>query len=617
MSARVERREHVDIAATSVDYLYTRNDGLGYSRTAQSAESSARVGAAAAVIIPGCWPICALDVNGENHLFFSCFLSETIVKARVAADGKLTEGGHSHAPASALLPLLRGRLAERADDQDLRWICAKLSGDAVHVDEFRPESMAGLFAAFECLFARVTEAGDQGLVNLDCMRDIRELSRTAIACGLKLEALGDIVHLAKAERGSLALTTKGRTIKSSAIHETIENLDFRVLGLIDRQLIQPLGSSIGNTFVRLQFGGFKTFPRPTCNEFVLSSRGDKSDTALAEMSLFLSDSVISRYAMLERLKLRGDSAHSSLISRLQTVMPSIMPHLLRSLDKRPTPFSYSLKFNFEDGGVDGFFSFDRPAGSGRMIITDLYMLRDWITYHYYPELSYEQFVAIFRSRIPQLFWRGSSTGSPFMRTIADLAKNPRVHACMMILKNAGDGADCKISALQQIEPAISKNAVAYLKEHGVWGQRVSEDDFGKYQMYLDIKGNASAGGTFRKFLLGNLIFKVASRRELLYDRHLTPWTDYIPVAADVSDVGEKIKWVADNPDAAATIAFSGRARMMDFTRSMGDHIQAEFEAAINNVKAERAVRQPLLGMLRPALRRPDRAAAIRRATKSQ
>jgi len=401
------------------------------------------------------------------------------------------------------------------------------------------------------------------------------------------------------------------------MHATIDNLDFRVLGLIDRQLIQPLNSSIANTFVRLLFGGFKTFSRPTCNEFAISSRGDKTDTALADIKLYLSDSVISRFGMLDRLKLRGDSAHSSLVSRLHTVIPSVLPHLLRSLDKRPAPFSYSLKFNFEDGGADGFFSFDRPAGSGRMIITDLYMLRDWMTYHYYPELSYEQFATIFRSRIPKLFWRGSSTGSAFMRTIADLAKNPRVHACLMIAKHGGGGADCKISALQQIEPGISKEAVAFLKENGVWGQRVSEDDFGKYQMYLDIKGNASAGGTFRKFLLGNLIFKVASRRELLYDRHLTPWTDYIPVAADISDVGEKIRWVAENPDQAATIAFSGRAKMMEFVRAMGDHINAEFEAAINNVKAERAVRSPMQRALRPGLRRPDRAAAIRRATKPQ
>ncbi len=614
MSARVKRREHVDVAATSVDYLYTRNEALGYTRTEQSAESARTTDA---VIISGCWPICAVEVDGEQHLYFSCFLSETIIKARIAADGTIAEGGHTHVPASALLPRLRERLAEQADDHDLRWLCAKLSGADVNLDEFRPEAMSGLFAALECLFARVSEPGDQAPLNLDCLRDVRELSRVAIASGLKPEALEGVVHLAKAERGSLALISKGRIVKSSVIHETIDNLDFRVLGLVDRQLIQPLGSSIGNTFVRLQFGGFRPFARPTCNEFVLSSRGDKSDTRLADITLYLSDSVISRHAMLERLQLRGDNAHSSLISRLHTVMPSIMPHLLRSLDKRPTPFSYSLRFNFEDGGADGFFSFDRPAGSGRMIITDLYMLRDWITYHYYPELSYEQFVSIFRSRIPKLFWRGSSTGSPFMRTIADLAKNPRVHACMTILKNAGDGADCKISALQQIEPAISKNAVSYLKENGVWGQRVSEDDFGNYQMYLDIKGNASAGGTFRKFLLGNLIFKVASRRELLYDRHLTPWTDYIPVAADVRDVGEKIKWVADNPDQAATIAFSGRTRMMEFLRAMGDHIQAEFEAAINNVKAERAVRLPMQGGMRPALRRSDRAAAIRRATKPQ
>ncbi len=84
--------------------------------------------------------------------------------------------------------------------------------------------------------------------------------------------------------------------------------------------------------------------------------------------------------------------------------------------------------------------------------------------------------------------------------------------------------------------------------------------------------------TFCRLLLGCCVLKIGSERgfrQWYYD-DLVPWRHYVPVAADVSDLSEKIDWCRSHPDACETIADEGRtlALSMTFEREMARGVDA-------------------------------------------
>lgn len=77
------------------------------------------------------------------------------------------------------------------------------------------------------------------------------------------------------------------------------------------------------------------------------------------------------------------------------------------------------------------------------------------------------------------------------------------------------------------------------------------------------------------------MLKVASPhgfRQWYYDR-LDPWTHYVPVAADLSDLAERVQWCRDNDDACQAIAATGQRLAHSMTRA------TEKRAAVARIKA--------------------------------
>ncbi|MBN9025858.1 MAG: lipopolysaccharide-modifying protein, partial [Rhizobiales bacterium] len=65
---------------------------------------------------------------------------------------------------------------------------------------------------------------------------------------------------------------------------------------------------------------------------------------------------------------------------------------------------------------------------------------------------------------------------------------------------------------------------------------------------------------YTRMLLGCCVLKVASPsgfRQWFYDEFV-PWTHYIPVAADLSDIVEKVEWCRAHDQACREIAEAGQ-----------------------------------------------------------
>src|SRR5271165_514249 len=245
-------------------------------------------------------------------------------------------------------------------------------------------------------------------------------------------------------------------------------------------------------------------------------------------------------------------------NRLSHSLRCLLPHLIRFFGSEEG-LTEELHFNLRDEPENAeALVFDRERGGMSSLLPDLYMLDYSMTHRSSAELSPQSFATRFLGRRPQIFWRGSTTGgnglgSSQLTSLSDLARNPRVLACLRLRDIAGSAADCKITRLVQCADGDRSAFVQWLTEHSIFDLEVEEQQFALYQMYLDLPGNGSAWGTFKKYLYGCLVIVPESSRELAYHRHLSPWHHFIPVKADLSDIAGIVSWVYDNQAQAASI----------------------------------------------------------------
>ncbi|MBP2493627.1 hypothetical protein ABID82_005790 [Methylobacterium sp. PvP062] len=257
----------------------------------------------------------------------------------------------------------------------------------------------------------------------------------------------------------------------------------------------------------------------------------------------------------------------------QRRLGSLMEHIGPAIGKVFKHGNSRLAIDFGDHGTQGHISMDRPAGTDWPLMPDLYMLkaaRDPIE-----QLTKEEFYDNFVARSLKLFWRGSTTGGT-IRSEEDLLENYRVKCCLLIKEIAGDKADCKIARVAQVDAERSKSYEASLERLGLLGSYVREEEFAKYAMYIDMPGNAAGWGTCLKYMNGCLILRPPQSRELAYTPLLRPWTHFIPVNPDMSDVGTQIDWVAHNIKDAADIAWQGYQLIREFLRDTPEYLSRLF-----------------------------------------
>ncbi len=155
-------------------------------------------------------------------------------------------------------------------------------------------------------------------------------------------------------------------------------------------------------------------------------------------------------------------------------------------------------------------------------------------------------------------WRGGTSGRPSDRSIG-WRSLPRIRLCD-IGREHPDIIDARITHIAQMPNVQAEEEI---RNSGPTADFMPATEFNKFRYQIDIDGNTNSWpGLFQKLLTGSPVLKVASPgnyRQWYYDR-LAPWVNYVPVATDMSDLVEKIEWLASHDDAVArAIGQQGKA----------------------------------------------------------
>lgn len=183
-------------------------------------------------------------------------------------------------------------------------------------------------------------------------------------------------------------------------------------------------------------------------------------------------------------------------------------------------------------------------------------------------------------RSDRILWRGTSSGFGTISKPALSADDheliARVRFCLA-LKDL-PGIDAKLcNVLPSDDRALHEERFA---KAGIFGEFVSSLAWCGHKFAIDIDGNTNAfSNFFTRLLMGCCVIKVASPagyRQWYYGE-IEPWTHYVPVKADFSDILDKIDWCRANPDQCGQIAARGQAF------AMARNFDTEMASAIGRV----------------------------------
>lgn len=203
-----------------------------------------------------------------------------------------------------------------------------------------------------------------------------------------------------------------------------------------------------------------------------------------------------------------------------------------------------------------------PGLAGCANSTDFVLIPDWlfISSRGYETVrqAYRADTIPWRDRKSIAFWRGTTTGHPTDQK-AGWRSLPRIRLCEMGSQNR-ELTDFGISQVRQV--ANPGQVQAEIEKADLFREYVPAAQFNRYRYQIDIDGNTNSWpGLLQKLLTGSTVLKIASGggyKQWYYDR-LVPWHNFVPVADDMSDLVEKIRWLEANDVIAQRIGKAGRA----------------------------------------------------------
>ena len=240
----------------------------------------------------------------------------------------------------------------------------------------------------------------------------------------------------------------------------------------------------------------------------------------------------------------------------------------------------SINFNCGDGESSNYLSMD--SVNHKTLIPNLYSLNaaNTINQQLAP-INFEKFTKKWLNKKNIMYWRGSTTGNSY-KNLKELSELKRIEICKKF--RGTKDIDIKISKVIQNE--INKRTIKkYLIQEKIFAKAVSENKFKNYKYYPDIPGNSLAWGTITKYLEGSLIFKAEYDRQLYYYKLLKPWSHYIPVNNDFSDLEEKLIWSKNNISKSLEIAYSGYITIFKYIKNIDNNfINTSLRYIKNNTK---------------------------------
>lgn len=158
-------------------------------------------------------------------------------------------------------------------------------------------------------------------------------------------------------------------------------------------------------------------------------------------------------------------------------------------------------------------------------------------------------------------WRGSSTGKgPITAdemTPGDSRLIQRTRFCLAV--RGMPDVDAKLFSVVQSEDG--PRDAARLGAAGIFGDRIDSMSWRSRKFAFDIDGNSNAwSNLFTRLLLGCCVIKIGSPRGFRqwYYADLRPFEHFVPVAADLADLAEKLEWCRGHDRECAAIAAAGQ-----------------------------------------------------------
>lgn len=223
-----------------------------------------------------------------------------------------------------------------------------------------------------------------------------------------------------------------------------------------------------------------------------------------------------------------------------------------------TLLNLNCTLSVSDIGFDQELSFcsDKPNA---VLIPDIYFVsKDGYKSE---KITFETNYMPWSQRSNKVFWRGSTTGE----RRPDWKYLPRIRLCEIANSDAKQRFDCFISHVVQEQ---YPEELEEIRSTGLLKNFISNSNLTGFKYHIDIDGNTSSWpGLFTKLLSGGVVLKVSSERgyRQWYYPRLEPWVHYVPVAADFSDLFEKVEWLYDHDEDAQRIGEAGRALAMGMT----------------------------------------------------
>jgi hypothetical protein len=153
-------------------------------------------------------------------------------------------------------------------------------------------------------------------------------------------------------------------------------------------------------------------------------------------------------------------------------------------------------------------------------------------------------------KIPQLFWRGATTGGWLTATTWE--QIARCKLALLSLQHP-QKINAKISGIVQSDPDVPP----LIKAKGLLGRTVDQIDHLEYKYLVDVDGNSCSFERYFWALLSNsLVFKQMTLNIQWYYGPLHPYEHFIPVKEDLSDLIEQYQWALDHDEEAKQIAIN-------------------------------------------------------------
>jgi len=232
----------------------------------------------------------------------------------------------------------------------------------------------------------------------------------------------------------------------------------------------------------------------------------------------------------------------------------LVPNNFKVQDK-----SFNFIFQAEDVPVDiPSISWETQVNwSGIKIVPDLY---------YFTSRGYEgSFIGDmpWMDRQNKIIWRGSTTGL-FYQKLEDLDRLPRYRLCSTMAR-LGDIADVGFTGVVQASDDQQEGAIRdRLIGENLFRSFIPMSDMAQCRYVLDIDGNSNSWNFIEKMRLGCCLLRVESHWRQWFWPRMRPWVHYVPIANDLSDLAEIVRWCLAHEAECEAIANQG----LEFGKSM-------------------------------------------------